>query len=770
MIIFKQQFHAIAIRLAVLLALLLVFIAPSQALEPLLPQQQAFAVLPASADEDMLHLHWNVADGYYLYQEKFVFESLTPGISLGQAIFPAGTIKEDQIFGKMRVFRGQTAIDIPYSRDNIDSSTITLQFRTQGCEDRGVCYAPHEQILTIELPDKSQKNNYASASKAGLFDRLSGLSESLTTSIGQRLGLTEKEPFLPPDKAYILSVDVIDDQTVGLHWDIAEGYYLYRDKIQATVIEPAGILIEDLKTTTGEIKEDEYFGKMEVYHQQAEATLNIQRNTINNAIPLTLDIAYQGCAEAGFCYPPINKQMMVTLPAFTSTTASAKNSLPNNSLADSQLSEQDRIAGKLASDGAILTALGLFGVGLLLAFTPCVFPMIPILSSIIVGEGESVTTRRAFTLSLVYVLAMAFTYTLAGVFAGLFGQNLQALFQSPWSIIPFSLLFVVLALSMYGFYELQLPAAWQSRLNEISNQQKRGKYFGAAIMGCLSALIVGPCVAAPLAGVLIYIGLSGDALTGGFSLFMMSLGMGLPLLVVGTSAGRLMPRVGPWMTAIKIIFGVMLLGMAVWLLERIIPGPISLLLWALLLIGSAIYMGALSRYGADANGWKKLWQALGLAFLVYGVILIVGAASGGDDILQPLKGLRSTNVTSTIDHLQFKRVKGLTELQNEIQAASQRSQAVMLDFYADWCIDCKKLERTTFADPDIIKALANVHLIQADLTMNDAQDQALLKHYGLFGPPAILFFNIQGQEVKQRRLVGFLDKDDFIDHIHKTFP
>jgi len=599
-------------------------------------------------------------------------------------------------------------------------------------------------------------------------DGLLGKIDTFGKSLGQRLGLggSSDNPFLPPDQAYILSVDSADGSTVRLHWDIADGYYMYRDKIRVDVVSPSGVAVTALNTPSGAIKEDEYFGKMEIYHHQVDAMATFSRTAATTALPLSLKIGYQGCAEGGFCYPPISKQIDITLPAVASTTGS------DSAVGSAPLSEQDRIASQLGGKQAWVTALGLFGVGLLLAFTPCIFPMVPILSSIIVGEGENVTTRRAFSLSLAYVLAMALTYTVAGVFAGLFGSNLQAALQSPWSIIPFSLLFVILALSMFGFYELQLPQSWQTRLNEMSNRQSRGKFIGAAIMGALSALIVGPCVAAPLAGVLIYIGLSGDAVMGGFSLFMMSLGMGLPLLVVGTSAGKLMPRAGAWMTIVKSIFGVMLLGLAIWMLERILPGQVALLLWGMLAIGCGIYLGGMTRLETTASGWQKLWKAAGLIALLYGAILIIGAASGSDDMWQPLKGLRtSTSSQGDLSNkANFKRVKGLDGLQAEIDAASQRGQAVMLDFYADWCVECKHLERRTFSDPAVIRSLANVQLLQADVTANDADDQALLKHFGLFGPPAILFFDRNGQELAKSRLIGFLDSDDFVAHIGATYP
>ena len=740
--------------------LLLMLPAASQAAEALLPQEQAFKGSSLSADADMLHLHWDIAAGYYLYQDKFVFESLTPDITLGQPLFPPAEIKQDPNFGAMQVFRGQINIDVPYVRDDTASNTrLRLKTTSQGCADRGVCYAPYNQEFDIKLPSATSQPRQ-SDEKQGLLGRIGALSQSMGQSLSQRLGLGgDKNPFLPASQAYILSVDIRDPQTLLLRWDIAEGYYLYRDKFKVRAVNPADLQLGQLQTAPGQFKQDEYFGRMEVYHNQTVATLAVKR-TAPGPLPITLAVDYQGCAEAGFCYPPINEIIELTLPP------AAVNSAQN------PVSEQDRIAQLLDSDQALLTALSLFGVGLLLAFSPCVFPMIPILSSIIVGQGGAVTTRRAFSLSLVYVLAMALTYTAAGVVAGLFGENLQIAFQSPWVIITFSLIFVALALSMFGFYELQLPERFQSRLNELSNRQQNGKYLGVAVMGCLSALIVGPCVAAPLAGVLIYIGLSGDAWMGGFSLFMMSLGMGLPLLVIGTSAGKLLPRVGPWMTTVKAIFGVLLLGMTVWMLERILPGSVTLLLWAALLIGSAVYMGAMARLEPEASGWQKLWKACGLILLIYGGTLIIGAASGSNDLFQPLKGLRSSSMASenSSDHVAFTPIKGPAGLQAAIMAASQRQQAVMLDFYADWCIDCKKLEKATFSDPAIIRALSGIQLLQADVTANDADDQALLKKFGLFGPPAILFFDAQGREIGNRRLIGFLDADEFYSHLQATYP
>ncbi|HGG59177.1 MAG TPA: protein-disulfide reductase DsbD, partial [Gammaproteobacteria bacterium] len=382
---------------------------------------------------------------------------------------------------------------------------------------------------------------------------------------------------------------------------------------------------------------------------------------------------------------------------------------------------------------------------------------------------DNVTPMRGFLLALSYVLAMAVAYTVVGILAGLFGANLQAWFQNPWILTLFAVIFVLLSLSMFGFYELQMPASIQSKLTAISNNQEGGKFLSAAIMGLLSALIVGPCVTAPLIGALIYIGQTGDAVLGGMALFALSIGMGAPLLLIGASAGTLLPKAGAWMEAVKGIFGVMLLGVAIWLLERILPAPASMLLWALLLIVSGVYMGALRSLPEGLSKWHQLWKGLGFATLLYGVLIMVGVAAGGRDVLQPLKGAFSgPGAAQSEQGLAFQRVKGLDGFRQALAQAKAAGRPVMLDFYADWCISCKEMEHQTFTDPAVKAALGNAVLLQADLTANDDQDRALLKHFGVVGPPAIMFFNTQGEENKPYRVVGFMPPDRFAAHVRQA--
>ena len=589
----------------------------------------------------------------------------------------------------------------------------------------------------------------------------------LFKDFGNKLGLAqESHEFLEPDRAFVLSVDTASPSTVVARWRIADGYYLYRDKFSFEVVDKA-VKLGAVDYPSGELKEDLTFGRVEVYRGLLELTVPVdQRQPSPQSIELR--VAYQGCADAGICYPPIEKQLPLELAAI---------SLPSTPQVDDAaraakvvpISKQDGIARELANQALVPVLLSFFGFGLLLAFTPCVFPMLPILSGILVGRGKEISTRSAFSLSLVYVLAMAFTYALAGVIAGLFGHNLQALFQAPWVLASFSALFVLLALSMFGLFDIQLPGRWQTRLTEAAERQTRGTLHGVAVMGVFSAIIVGPCVAPPLAGALVYIGQSGDGVIGGAALFSMALGMGAPLLAVGTSAGRLLPKAGPWMENVKKVFGVIMLGLAIWLLERILPAPLTLFLWGLLLVGAAVFMGALDGIGAVASNWQRLSKGLGIVSLIYGSVLVVAAAGGATDVFRPLQSMQiAIGNTEVNTGVKFKSIKGVGALREELAAAKARHKAVMLDFYADWCTECKRLERHTFADSRVQHRLANAILLKADVTANDEQDRELLRAMGLHGPPAVLFFGPDAMEKRAFRLAGFLGPEEFTAHVQRA--
>lgn len=563
--------------------------------------------------------------------------------------------------------------------------------------------------------------------------------------LGALLGVQQEE-FLHPDQAFeFRAYENEGDGTITAEWVIADSYYLYRAQFRFEAKDAPGVTLGEPRFPQGELHTDEFFGEQEVYYRQVSIEMPVSGEA---GTPFTLRVRYQGCADAGLCYPPTFKTVNLNVPGGSATGGSA---------VTENLSEQDQLARLITTGNIGWVMLAFVGFGLLLTFTPCVLPMIPILSSIIVGQKD-LTARKAFVLSLTYVLAMALTYTAAGVLAGLFGANLQAMFQNPWVLGSFAAVFVLLALSMFGFYDLQVPASWQARLAQLSGKQEGGTLPGVAIMGFLSALIVGPCVAAPLAGALIVIGQSGDPLRGGLALFALSMGMGVPLLLVGTGAGRFVPKAGGWMNAVKTVFGVMLLAVALYLLERILPGWLTVALWALLAIVSAVCMGA---FAMPANGWQKLWKGLGLALFIWGVLLLVGLANGRADLFTPLKGFGGGSAAIEEEHLPFKRIKTVEDLEREVANAAAMNKPVMLDFYADWCISCKEMERYTFPTTEVRQALGDTVLLQADVTANDEADQALLKRFGLYGPPGIIFFDRAGQELPHLRVIGFKNAADF---------
>ena len=601
----------------------------------------------------------------------------------------------------------------------------------------------------------------AGPAAGGLFDRLDGSS---------------RERILEADQAFQLTVSAYDPLTLEARWLVAPGYYLYRDKFRLSLLDAQGVTIAGMEIPPGEPKDDPYFGRQQVFHGEAVVVARLRREPAG-AQSVQFKADYQGCAEIGVCYPPLSQTLSVALPANSPLPPAGKGGearvgnsemtspvtppspTPAGERTERNEAEQDRLA-RLLGEQRFLAIPAFFGFGLLLAFTPCVFPMIPILSSLIAGQGATLTRRRAIWLSLTYVLAMAATYTVAGVLAALLGQNIQAWFQNPWVIGTFSGLFVLLALSMFGLYDLQLPAYLQHRLAERSNRQRGGHHAGVAVMGFLSALIVGPCVAPPLIGALTFIAVTGDVALGAAALFALSLGMGAPLLIIGASTGHWLPRAGHWMERIKSVFGVLLLVVALGLLERILPAAVSMVLWATLLIVIATYMGALQPVVHGAPAWRTLVKGLGLVLLIYGVLLLVGMAAGGRDPLQPLRGIGLiANATSAAPPLSFQRVKTVTDVDLVLRAADGRP--IMLDFYADWCASCKQLERETFTDPKVRAALAGMVALRADVTANDEADQALLKRFGIVGPPALLFFGPDGQERREHRIVGFLDAERF---------
>ncbi|MGX5175390.1 protein-disulfide reductase DsbD [Aliikangiella sp. IMCC44653] len=582
----------------------------------------------------------------------------------------------------------------------------------------------------------------------------------------------QESEFLPVEEAFKLSTDVLDTEIL-VRFEIAPDYYLYKSRFKFSA---KGATLGSPMIPDGKKKVDEYLGKVEVYYNHLEISLPYSAQ--QKVFQLTVE--YQGCAEAGLCYPPeevkfdlnahsaaLQNQSAIDTPTQNQLSATSTNS------AQPFVPEQEKVINFL-TDKPLLEIVFYFVVlGIGLAFTPCVLPMVPILSSIIVGQGEKISSGKAFGLSLTYTQAMAIPYTVMGILVGAAGESLSNTFQEPLFISITAAIFVLLSLAMFGFYELQLPQGLQNKLNNLSNSQQGGSYLGAGIMGAISAIVVSPCVTVPLAGVLIYIAQTGDTLIGGVALYSLALGMGIPLLIVGVGGNKLLPKAGGWMNAVKAVFGVGMLGMALYIAKHLIPGPLYLFAWAVLLIVSATYMGAFS---AVTSGAQKLWKGVGLVLFIYGAILVLGASLGNSRLLAPLAGLTdiasvsSSTQTAQYDvHAGFKMVKTIADVEREVAAANAQGKSVMFDFFAESCTACYEFAEKTFPDPQVQAALANSVLIQADVTANDAQDKALMKHYQVVGLPSILFFDAQGNEDKRLRAIGFESADIFVQRLNAAF-
>lgn len=723
---------------------------------------QAFILQTEAIDERNIQFSWQIAPDYYLYKNKFQVRSRSKDVELGEPTLPKGETKSDEFFGDLDIYRQQVQFNVPIISKPAGLDKLRLEVIAQGCPpDTESCYPPYRQTVTIQLPETNQ------AEPKPIFD-LEQIESKPASSIQALFeDNNSNDAFLDPEIAFQFSAEILDGQ-IAAYWQMKQGYYLYRKRFEFEALN--GVQLGAVQLPDGEMKDDPTYGETEVYYYNVVANLPIEDAKGQDTI--RLKVTYQGCAEAGLCYPPTSKIVDIALDGsqvnFVQQDVDTEQT--SSQLAPTQ-SEQDRIASLLSNNNMLYVILAFFGFGLLLSLTPCVFPMIPILSGIIVGQGEQVTTSRAFIMSLVYVLSMALTYTVFGVITGLVGQNLQLMFQNPYILVTFALIFVALSLSMFGFYELQLPSFLQSKITEASNKQKGGTLFGVSIMGVLSALIVGPCVAAPLAGALIYIGQTGDAVLGGVALFAMSMGMGVPLLLIGTSAGHLLPRSGAWMDNVKSVFGVLLLAVAIWMVERVFLAQVTMLLWAALFILSAVYMGIFDKMLPDVTWLGRLQKGFSIILFIYGIFLMIGAASGSHNPLKPLEKLASGSGSTSANveqGLVFEQVKGVAQLEQALATAKAQNKYVMLDFYADWCVSCKEMEHLTFTDAGVQSLLKDVMLLQADVTPNDAQDKALYKRFGIFGPPAIIFFHPEGHELNAFRVVGFVPAADFRQHLSQV--
>ncbi len=583
--------------------------------------------------------------------------------------------------------------------------------------------------------------------------------------------------FLDPEQAFKVKAELNSAKSVVVHWDIAKGYKLYRDRVKVGVesgkaqlqapVLPKSIKVTD--PTSGEA--------LEIYHD----TLTLNVPLVKTDGVFTLSVEYQGCAEDGLCYPPMtrffkvdpNKPGVLSLagenaggsaPVAEKPTSQASPKQENSADNDLSLAKATLAGGSLWK-----ISLAFLAFGLLLSFTPCVLPMIPILSSIIVGEGD-VNRRRSFLMAVAYCLGMALVYTSLGVAAGLAGEGLAGALQKPWVLALFAVLLVVLSLSMFDVYQLQMPVAIQNRLNNTSRNLKGGRFAGVFIMGALSALIVGPCVAAPLAGTLVYISQTKDVFLGGLALFSMAMGMSVPLLLVGLSAGSLLPKAGAWMIGVKYVFGLMLIAVAIWMVSPVLHAQVVMLFWGAYAILCAVFLNVFNASNEKLSIAQRFGKTFGIVLLMIGLLELVGAASGGNNALEPLEQFhaasKSSDGTGEKENLNFIRIRSVAELDRALQSAKK---PVMLDFYADWCVACKEMDRFTFHDKKVMEQLNGLTLLQVDVSGNTEDDRVLMKRFGLFGPPGIIFFDTDGKEIPESRIVGILDANAFVDHLAKYF-
>ena len=561
-----------------------------------------------------------------------------------------------------------------------------------------------------------------------------------------------QQNFLEPEEAFKTSFEKKED---GVVFKLALGkdIYLYDDKLKFFITKPEKI---DIRANLDVPKAHPY----EIWQIHTE-DLNIKipyslLKSKVDASTIEIQVDFQGCSKQGLCYAPMSETTTIDFDLNSKALTVIKE---NSQEIAVEQNETDMIAGTLKEGNTLLVLATFFGFGLLLALTPCVFPMIPILSSIIVKAGDSgnLTASKGFFLSLVYVLSMAVAYTLAGVLAGIFGANLQVALQNPYVLVAFAAIFVALAFSMFGYFKLELPQSLQNRINKTTDGKEKQGVIGVAIMGFLSALIVGPCVAPPLAGALVYIGQTGDAFLGGAALFVMSLGMGAPLLLIGLGAGKYMPKPGGWMESVTKIFGIVMLGVAIWMLDRVLDATIIMYLWATLLIGASIYLKVFEHI---------LVKILTTLILVYGILLFVGAVSGATNPLKPLNSFTSKTSVQAMEKLNIIYVKSNEEIDLAVKASNK---PVMLDFYASWCVSCKELEEITFKDERVIEKLKGFTLIKADVTQNSDEDKAMQKRFSVVGPPALIFWDKDNKEIKAAQIVGYKNPDEFLEIVNRHF-
>jgi len=727
--------------------------------DELLEPDKAFQLSTRAIDARTVEASWRIADGYYLYKDKFKFEALDPSVRVQPPVIPPGKKKDDPFFGATETYYRSIAVRVPLERD-ATTKAARLRITAQGCnEPVGVCYPPITKEVTVALPMMTAQ---APAASGREVRSLKDLAQIVSPNSGE-------QEVVDPEQAFKVSVTG-GERALTARFDIADCCYLYRDKMRFEVVGD-GVRLGKVTLPAGKKKTDEFFGPTEVYYRGLDVKLPLQASGTMPAA-FTVKVSYQGCSEKGvtICYPPTTKSFQI---------ASAATGLSASEATSAAAPADAFPAGDAATDRKpiVLAVLAAFGAGLLLTFTPCVLPMIPILSSIIVGSGEKKITKwQGGLMSYAYVFGTAVTYTIAGVVAGKTGDQLQAQFQNPWAIGTFSVILVLLALSMFGLYTLQMPAFIQSTLHHHSHKARthRGTYVGLFVMGLISALIVGACVSPVLIGALGAAIAARDPVLGGGIMFALAHGQGVILLAMGIGAGWLLPRAGGWMDHVKHAFGVLLIAVAIYLLGYLPNVPV-LYFWAVLLIATSIYLGVAVGARKIASGWRYAWKGVETLLLVWGILALLGAFNGNRDIFDPLPAFAPGGTAPTARGTSpdapslFQPVTTIAELDGRLAEAKAAGKPVLLDYYATWCTDCLRMEKSTFLDPQVRDVVGNRFVaLQADVTdPNDPESKAIKQRFGVYGPPAMLFFGADGAERRELRTYGYKNAEAFLQLLQK---